>query len=53
MAFAENPEIDTIQIAQKLKVSEISVWRAIRALKEVGLLVREGATKGSRWIVKK
>ncbi len=53
IAFAENPEIDTTQIAKKMKVSEISVWRAIRALKEVGLLVREGATKGSRWIVKK
>ena len=52
-AFAENPGIDTVQIAKKLNISENSVWRAVRALKDVGLLVREGATRGSRWIVKK
>ena len=28
-------------------------WRAIRAMKEVGLLVREGGDKGGKWIVKK
>jgi biotin operon repressor len=36
-----------------LGVSAKSVWRAIRAMKEVGLLVREGGDKGDRWIVKK
>ena len=51
-AFAENPGIDTVQIAKKLNISENSVWRAVRALKDVGLLVREGATRGSKWIVK-
>lgn len=52
-AFAENPEIDFVQMAKKLNISENSIWRAVRALKDVGLLVREGATRGSRWIVKK
>jgi len=52
-AFAENPEIDFVQMAEKLNISENSIWRAVRALKDVGLLVREGATRGSRWIVKK
>ena len=33
--------------------SAISVWRAIRAMKAVGLLVREGGDKGGKWIVKK
>lgn len=51
-AFAENPGIDTVQIARKLNISENSVWRAVRALKDIGLLVREGATRGSKWIVK-
>ena len=51
-AFAENQGIDTVQIAKKLNISENSVWRAVRALKDVGLLVREGATRGSKWIVK-
>lgn len=52
-AFSENPEQDTAQIARTLNISENSVWRAVRALKDVGLLVREGATRGSKWIVKK
>lgn len=52
-AFAENPEIDFVQMAKRLNISENSIWRAVRALKDVGLLVREGATRGSRWIVKK
>ena len=52
LAFAENPGIDIVHVAKKLDMPEIGVLRAVRALKEVGLLVREGATKGSRWIVK-
>ena len=52
-AFLENPEIDIPSVAKKLGISTISVWRAIRAMKEVGLLVREGADKGGKWIVKK
>ena len=52
-AFAENPEIDFVQMAKRLNISENSIWRAVRALKDVGLLVREGATRGSRWIVRK
>lgn len=52
-AFSENTEQDTAQIARTLNISENSVWRAVRALREVGLLVREGADKGGKWIVKK
>ena len=51
-AFAENPGMDIANVAQKLGMAEIGVLRAVRALKDVGLLVREGATRGSRWIVK-
>ena len=52
-AFAEDPEVDIPSVAKKLGFSAISVWRAIRAMKGVGLLVREGGDKGGKWIVKK
>ena len=52
-AIADDQEIDTTGLTQKLGISEASVWRAIRAMKEVGLLVREGGDKGGKWIVKK
>lgn len=52
-AFAEDPEADIPSVAKRLGSSSISVWRAIRAMKEVGLLVREGGDKGGKWIVKK
>ena len=52
-AFAETPEADISSVAKGLGFSAKSVWRAIRAMKEVGLLVREGGDKGGRWIVKK
>ena len=52
-AFAETPEADISSVAKGLGFSAKSVWRAIRAMKEVGLLVREGGDKGGKWIVKK
>ena len=52
-AFAEDPEADIPSVAKRPGFSSISVWRAIRAMKEVGLLVREGGDKGGKWIVKK
>ena len=52
-ALVDNPEIDTVRLTQKLGISEVSVWRAIRAMKGVGLLVREGGDKGGKWIVKR
>ena len=52
-AITDDPGIDTSRLSQTLGISENSVWRAIRAMKAVGLLVREGGDKGGRWIVKK
>ena len=52
-AFAETPEADISSVAKGLGFSAKSVWRAIRAMKEVGLLAREGGDKGGKWIVKK
>ena len=52
-AFAEAPEADISSVAKRLGFSAKSVWRAIRAMKEVGLLAREGGDKVGKWIVKK
>ena len=52
-AFAESPEADISRVAKGLGFSAKSVWRAIRAMKEVGLLVREGGDKNGKWIVRK
>ena len=52
-AIADNPEIDTMRLTQKLGISEVSIWRAIRAMKGVGLLVREGGDRGGKWILKR
>lgn len=49
-AFVKNPEADIPSIAQALGFSAKSVWRAIRAMKEAGLLVREGGDKVGKWI---
>ena len=50
-AFAEAPEADISSVAKRLGFSAKSVWRAIRAMKEVGLLVRVGPDKGGYWEV--
>ena len=34
-------------------IADLAPTLAVRALREVGLLVREGADKGGKWIVKK
>ena len=49
--FAETPDMDIAHVAEKLGMTEISVLRAIRALKDVGLLVRQGSNKGGKWVV--
>lgn len=51
-AIIDDQGIDTTRLSQELGISENSVWRSIRAMKEIGLLVREGGDKGGRWIVK-
>ena len=50
--ICKDPYLDTLGLTQMLGVSEATIWRSIRAMKAVGLLVREGGDKGGRWIVK-
>ena len=52
-AIADEPEIDTKRLMQRLGISENSVWRAIRAMKEVGIIRRVGPDKGGHWEVVK
>ena len=53
LALVEDPKTDAMRLSQMLGLSENSVGRAIRAMKDIGLLVREGGDKGGRWIVKR
>ena len=43
----------TVEGVMALDGFPVDSWRAIRAMQEVGLIVREGGDKGGRWIVKK
>ena len=51
-AFANDSGMDPKRLSQSLGIWESGIWRAIRAMKEVGLLVRDGGDKGGEWIVK-
>ena len=51
-ALANDSGMDTKRLSQSLGISESGIWRVIRAMKEVGLLVRDGGDKGGKWIVK-
>ena len=48
----ENPNATQIDVAKAIEKSRRSIQDAISALKEKGLLEREGARKNGRWIVK-
>ena len=50
--LTDDPNATAAQIADLCGVSERSVQRAIRGLREQGIIVREGSDKTGRWIVK-
>jgi predicted HTH transcriptional regulator len=50
MSFNQN--VTTQAIAEELAIDRRNVESHIRALKKLGLVVREGARKNGRWIVK-
>ena len=52
LLLAINPDLPQASIASKLKLPQSSVQSACNALKEIGLLVREGARENGRWVVK-
>jgi ATP-dependent DNA helicase RecG len=47
----ENPKTTSSQLALKLKISEASVRHNIQALKDMGMLFRQGANKNGYWKV--
>ena len=49
---AKNGNISQAEIAGKIKISESTVYRNIKKLKEWGILERQGADKTGIWIVK-
>lgn len=46
----ENPSITHVEMSQKLSVTEKTAKRATKALRELGLLKREGSDKSGHWI---
>ena len=48
----ENGTITTHDLTQKAKMSQRTLMREIAALKEMGILTREGGRKEGRWVVK-
>lgn len=50
--LVKNPDLTVRELSLMLKYSLAATQGAINALKECGLLVKIGQTKGSKWIVK-
>ena len=50
--LAENPDLTVRELSFRLRYSLAATQGAINALKECGLLVKIGQTKGSKWVVK-
>ena len=50
--LVENPDLTVRELSLMLRYSLAATQGAINALKECGLLVKIGQTKGSKWVVK-
>ena len=49
--IADNPQVSTSYISETIGVSMKTVQRHISALRNLGILSREGGNRGGRWIV--
>jgi ATP-dependent DNA helicase RecG len=47
----KNPKITAKLLAEKLGIADRNVKNHIKALKQAGLINREGSTKGGYWVV--
>ena len=52
MVLKESPHITVLKIAEQIRVSDKTVKRALRELKDAGLIERIGSNKTGHWIVK-
>ena len=52
-AIRKDPEATIQEIADRLGISRATVDRAVRTLKDQGLVCREGSAKSGRWVVLK
>ena len=50
--FAANSKMTVKAVSNELGINERNVKKNIKALKEAGLVERDGAAKGGRWIIK-
>ena len=50
--MSANPSVTYIDLSEECSVSESTVLRSIRKLKQMGLVVREGSDKNGSWIIR-
>lgn len=52
-AIKRNPSLSVVKMVKELGISNASIERALKSLKDKKLIAREGATKNGHWIVLK
>ena len=52
-AIFDKPEIKTLELMERLNISESTVTRSTRELKKLGFIKREGSDKTGKWIILK
>jgi len=53
LIIRENPSVTVQEIAEKVGIAYRTVERNLKFLKDNGIIVREGAKKKGKWLVKK
>ena len=48
----EDPGYTSLQIAERLDVSRVSVTKYLKVLKEIGLIERAGSDRNGHWVIK-
>jgi ATP-dependent DNA helicase RecG len=49
--ISENSKITTAELAELCGVSENSIYKTVRKLRESGRIVRKGGDKGGEWVI--
>jgi ATP-dependent DNA helicase RecG len=49
--MSENPSITKVQLSESIGISVSAISQQIAKLKKQGIIRREGADKGGKWII--
>ena len=49
--ISENSKVTTAELAELCGVSENSIYKTVRKLRESGRIVRKGGDKGGEWVI--